>query len=104
MAGQRREMFSDDDLVVITLLNQPVNKIFGLIRSGERIIDKARLHKSFRRFININSIKMKIFSLDDHPDVKIQPPVWFCYEYSIQIFGTGLKILDGSKIKIKLKM
>jgi hypothetical protein len=42
-------MFIEDDLVVITLLNQPVNKIFGLIRSGERIIDKARLHKSFRR-------------------------------------------------------
>jgi hypothetical protein len=50
-ANQRREMFSDDDLVVITFANQPVNKIFGLIRSGERIIEKARLHKSYRKSI-----------------------------------------------------
>jgi len=41
--------------------------------------------------------------LDDHPDVKIQPPVWFCYEYNIRIFGNGMKILDGSKIKIKVE-
>jgi hypothetical protein len=44
-------MFSDDDLVIITLSNQPINKIFGLIQSGERIINKARLHKSYRRSI-----------------------------------------------------
>jgi hypothetical protein len=44
-------MFSDDDLVVITLTNQPTNKIFGLIQTGERITDKARLHKSYRQFI-----------------------------------------------------
>ncbi|CAF4773373.1 unnamed protein product [Rotaria sp. Silwood1] len=84
--NQYREMFSDDDLVVITLSNQPINKIFGLIRSGERITDKARLHKSYF----------------DHPDVKIQPPVWICHEYNIRIFGNGMKILDGSKIKIKV--
>ncbi|CAM4853435.1 unnamed protein product [Rotaria socialis] len=83
--SQYREMFSDDDLVIITLPNQPVNKIFGLVRSGERIIEKARLHKSYH----------------DHPDVKIRPPVWFCYEYNIRIFGSNMKILDGSKIKIK---
>ncbi|CAF3705736.1 unnamed protein product [Adineta steineri] len=83
--NQRREMFGDDDLVVITLLSQPVTKIFGLIRSGERITDKQRLHKSFH----------------EHPDVKIRPPIWFCYEYYIRIFGNGLKIIDGSKIKIK---
>ncbi|UJR28955.1 hypothetical protein I4U23_010172 [Adineta vaga] len=85
MPNQRREMLSEDDLVVITLLNQPVKKIFGLVRSGERIIDKTRLHKSYH----------------DHPDVKIKPPVWFCYEYYIRIFGNGMKILDGSQIKIK---
>jgi len=78
-------MFSDDDLVVITLINQPINKIFGLIQNGERIINKSRLHKSYL----------------DHPDVKIQPPVWLCYEYNIRIFGNGMKIPDGSKIKIK---
>ncbi|CAF5189185.1 unnamed protein product, partial [Rotaria magnacalcarata] len=83
--SQYREMFSDDDLVLITLPNQPVNKIFGLVRSGERIIEKVRLHKSYH----------------DHPDVKIRPPVWFCYEYNIRIFGSNMKILDGSKIKIK---
>ncbi|CAF0839892.1 unnamed protein product [Rotaria sordida] len=83
--NQYRETFSDDDLVIITLSNQPINKIFGLVRSGERITDKARLHKSYL----------------DHPDVKIQPPVWLCYEYNIRIFGNGIKILDGSKIKIK---
>lgn len=43
-------MFTDDDLVVISLTNQPLSKIFGLIRSGERITDKARLHKSYRKF------------------------------------------------------
>ena len=48
LPNQRREMFSEDDLVVITILNQPVKKLFGLIRSGERIIDKARLHKTYR--------------------------------------------------------
>jgi len=41
--------------------------------------------------------------LDDHPDVKIQPPVWLCYEYNIRIFGNAMKILDGSKIKIKVE-
>ncbi|CAF4029487.1 unnamed protein product [Rotaria sp. Silwood2] len=84
--NQHRDMFSDDDLVVITLSNQPINKIFGLVRSGERITDKARLHKSYL----------------DHPDVKIQPPVWICHEYNIRIFGNGMKIHDGSKIKIKV--
>ncbi len=44
-------MFIEDDLVVITLTNQPTNKIFGLIRNGERITEKARLHKSYRRSI-----------------------------------------------------
>ncbi|CAF1228145.1 unnamed protein product [Adineta ricciae] len=83
--NQRREMFTEDDLVVITILNQPVKKLFGLIRSGERIIDKARLHKTYH----------------EHPDVKIRPPVWFCYEYYIRIFGHGFKIPDGSQIKIK---
>lgn len=48
-ANQRREMFSDDDLLIITLPGQPTKKIFGLVRSGERIIEKARLHKSFRK-------------------------------------------------------
>lgn len=43
-----------------------------------------------------------VFILDDHPDVKIKPPVWFCYEYNIRIFGHGMKIPDGSKIKIKV--
>ena len=102
---QRREMFSEDDLVVVTLTNQPTNQIFGLIRSAERIIDKARLHKSYRKCIFL--ISRKKFSamyhlLDDHPDVKIKPPVWVCYEYNIRIFGNGMKILDGSKIKIKV--
>jgi hypothetical protein len=49
--NQRREMLGDDDLLVITLTNQPVNKVFGLIQSGERILDKARLHKSYRKSI-----------------------------------------------------
>lgn len=83
--NQRREMYSEDDLVVVTFVNQPTNKIFGLIRTAERIIDKSRLHKSFH----------------EHPDVKIKPPVWFCYEYNIRIFGNGMKIIDGSKIKLK---
>ena len=48
-ANQRREMLSEDDLVLVTLTNQPTNKIFGLIRSAERITDKARLHKSYRK-------------------------------------------------------
>lgn len=49
--NQRREMFSEDDLVLITLANQPVKQIFGLIRTAERLIDKARLHKSYREFL-----------------------------------------------------
>ncbi len=103
-ANQRREMFNEDDLVLITLTNQSANKIFGLIRSGERITDKARLHKSYRRSKNLLFFSNTFFfsSLDDHPDVKITPPVWFCYEYNILIFGNGMKILDGSKIKIKV--
>jgi hypothetical protein len=103
-------MFNEDDLVLITLTNQPTtNKIFGLIRSGERIIDKARLHKSYRRSIffpirnHFSTCSFFSSSLDDHPDVKITPPVWFCYEYNIRIFGNGMKILDGSKIKIKVR-
>lgn len=41
--------------------------------------------------------------LDEHPDVKVKPPVWFCYEYNIRIFGNGMKIIDGSKIKLKVE-
>jgi hypothetical protein len=98
-------MFSEDDLVVITLSNQPINKIFGLIRNGERITDKARLHKSYRRsiFFTLLFNHHKNTLLDDHPDVKIQPPIWICYEYNIRIFGNGMKIPDGSKIKIKVE-
>ena len=44
---QRREMFNEDDLVIVTLLDQPIRKIFGLVRTAERVMDKARLHKSF---------------------------------------------------------
>lgn len=50
-SNAHKDMFSDDDLVIITLPNQPVKKIFGLIRSGERITEKARLHKLFRKSI-----------------------------------------------------
>ena len=50
--NQRREMLSEDDLVLITLTNQPTKQIFGLIRSAERIIDKARLHKSYRKWLS----------------------------------------------------
>lgn len=98
-------MFTDDDLVIVTLANQPANKIFGLIRSGERITDKVRLHQSYRKFVFIiikKHMKNMFFLLGDHPDVKIQPPIWICYEYIIRIFGNGMKILDGSKIKIKV--
>lgn len=55
--GQRREMFSEDDLVVITLPNPPARKIFGLVRSGERITDKARLHQSFRESLSAHRMK-----------------------------------------------
>lgn len=41
-------MYNEDDLVVVSFEKQSPNKIFGLIRTAERIIDKARLHKSFR--------------------------------------------------------
>ena len=96
-------MFGDDDLVVITLTNQSVNKVFGLIQSGERIIDKARLHKSYRKSIGyLNRKENVFFVLDDHPDVKIKPPVWICYEYNIRIFGDKMKIMDGTTIKIKV--
>jgi hypothetical protein len=45
--NQRREMFSEDDLIVISVIDQPSKKCFGLIRNGERFIEKNRLHKSF---------------------------------------------------------
>jgi hypothetical protein len=54
-------------------------------------------------FIDLKFENKYSFFLDDHPDVKIQPPVWFCYEYNIRIFGNGMKILDGSKIKIQVE-
>jgi hypothetical protein len=50
-----------------------------------------------------NSSPFFFLLLVDHPDVKIQPPVWFCYEYNIRIFGNEMKIPDGSKIKIKVE-
>ena len=50
--NHHRDMFNDDDLVVITLLNnQSTVRIFGLVRNGERITNKSRLHKSYRRSI-----------------------------------------------------
>ncbi len=104
-ANQRREMFSEDDLVLVTLTNQPTNKIFGLIRNAERITDKARLHKSYRKLNSEEKFSFESFfvSLEDHPDVKISPPVWLCHEYIIRIFGNGMRIPDGSKIKIKVR-
>jgi len=82
---QRREMFTEDDLVVVQLVGETNTKIFGLVRSGEKFTDRIRLHKS----------------LLEHPDVKIQPPVWFCHEFNIRIFPNRLKIVDGTKLKIR---
>lgn len=54
-ANQRREMFSEDDLVVITLVDQQNRTVFGLVRSAERVMEKARLYRSLREFIDSNS-------------------------------------------------
>ena len=48
-SDKRPDMLNEDDLVIITLMDSPVKKSFGLIRSGERIIEKARLHKSLSK-------------------------------------------------------
>lgn len=101
----RREMFAEDDLVLLTLVGESNRKLFGLIRSGERITDKLRLHKSLGKLHHCSNHRRKYFPLyivADHPDVKIQPPVWFCHEYNIRIFGNGIKIVDGSQLKIQV--
>jgi hypothetical protein len=50
-AAHRREMFNEEDLVVVTFADSSsANKVFGLVQKSERIIDKARLHRSLGVF------------------------------------------------------
>jgi hypothetical protein len=53
------------------------------------------------KIIRVHLCNASMISVD-HPDVKIQPPVWHGYEYSIYVFGNGIVISDGSKIKLKV--
>ncbi|CAF0898170.1 unnamed protein product [Didymodactylos carnosus] len=83
--GKRdQQLPMDDDLIIVTLNTD--KKLFGLIRNTERILERAKLHKSFA----------------DNPDVKAKPPSWSCSEYQILICNNGMKINDGSNIRIKL--